>query len=75
MSFDAWIVGFGLSRSIIDLNLLSAHAAYVIWCAIILFDLYLLYRYFLLRRVRGEIVPLLSSFKSTVSQNISRQRA
>lgn len=69
MSFDAWIVGFGLSRSIIDLNLLSAHAAYIIWCAIILFDLYLLYRYFVLRRFRGEIVPLLSNFKSTVSQN------
>ena len=75
MSFDAWIVGFGLSRSIIDLNLLSAHAAYIIWCVIILFDLYLLYRYFVLRQFRGEIVPLLSSFKSTVSQNISRQRA
>jgi uncharacterized protein len=75
MSFDAWIVGFGLSRSIIDLNLLSAHGAYITWCAIILFDVCLLYRYFVLRRVRGEIVPLLSNFKSTVSQNISRQRA
>src|SRR5437588_6718814 len=31
MSFDAWIVGFGLARTIIDLRLLSAAQAYSIW--------------------------------------------
>ncbi len=31
MSFDAWIVGFGLARSIIDLKLLSSSGAYGVW--------------------------------------------
>src|ERR1700736_5405080 len=52
MSFDAWIVGFGLARSIIDLKLLSAPGAYSVWGAVILFDVYLLYRYFAGGQVR-----------------------
>jgi uncharacterized membrane protein YfcA len=54
MSFDAWIVGFGLARSIIDLKLLSASGAYSVWGAVILFDLYLLYQYFTGGRVRAR---------------------
>jgi len=46
MSFDAWIVGFGLARSIIDLKLMASTWAYSVWAAIILFDLILLYQYF-----------------------------
>jgi uncharacterized protein len=46
MSFDAWIVGFGLARSIIDLKLMANTWAYSVWGAIILFDLILLYQYF-----------------------------
>jgi len=46
MSFDAWIVGFGLARSIIDLKLLSSTGAYGVWATVILFDLILLYQYF-----------------------------
>jgi len=52
MSFDAWIVGFGLARSIIDLKLLSASGAYSVWGAVIFFDLYLLYQYFAGGRIR-----------------------
>jgi hypothetical protein len=52
MSFDAWIVGFGLARSIIDLKLLSSSGAYGIWAAVILFDLILLYQYFAGGRIR-----------------------
>ena len=52
MSFDAWIVGFGLARSIIDLKLLSAAGAYSIWAAVIAFDLFLLYQYFVAGRLR-----------------------
>lgn len=52
MSFDAWIVGFGLARSIIDLKLLAATGAYGIWAAVIVFDLYLLYQYFVAGRFR-----------------------
>jgi uncharacterized membrane protein YfcA len=54
MSFDAWIVGFGLARSIIDLKLLSASGAYSVWGVVILFDLYLLYQYFVGGRFRAR---------------------
>jgi hypothetical protein len=52
MSFDAWIVGFGLARSIIDLKLLSSSGAYGVWAAVIAFDLVLLYQYFAGGRIR-----------------------
>ena len=54
MSFDAWIVGFGLARSIIDLKLLSAAGAYSVWGVVILFDCYLLYQYFAGGRIRAR---------------------
>jgi uncharacterized protein len=54
MSFDAWIVGFGLARSIIDLKLLAASGAYSVWGVVILFDLYLLYQYFVAGRFRAR---------------------
>ncbi len=54
MSFDAWIVGFGLARSIIDLKLLSAAGAYSVWGVVILLDCYLLYHYFAGGRIRAR---------------------
>jgi uncharacterized protein len=62
MSFDAWIVGFGLARSIIDLKLLSAPGAYSVWGIVILFDLYLLYQYF----VAGRFQPRTESHSFAV---------
>jgi uncharacterized protein len=55
MSFDAWIVGFGLSHTLVELKLLGSLDAYSIWAAVILFDLYLLYRYFVTGRLRIRI--------------------
>ena len=46
MSFDAWIVGFGLSRVLIALQLLASPAAYAVWLSIIVIDGYLLYLFF-----------------------------
>jgi uncharacterized membrane protein YfcA len=46
MSFDAWIVGFGLSRVVIELNIAGSPAAYAIWLVVILIDAVLLYRFF-----------------------------
>ena len=46
MSFDAWIVGFGLSRVLIVLQLLGRPAAYGVWLSVAIFDLYLLYLFF-----------------------------
>ena len=54
MSFDAWIVGFGLSRTIIELKLLHPSAAYGLWAMVILFDFYLLYQYFVMGRFRAR---------------------
>src|SRR5215471_19704206 len=55
MSFDAWIVGFGLARTFLELGLLSSSAAYSIWGVVILFDLYLLYRYFERGRIAARV--------------------
>lgn len=55
MSFDAWIVGFGLARAIIDLKLLGSSGAYGIWGSVVVFDLYLLYQYFVSGRF--ELLP------------------
>src|ERR1700732_5136960 len=46
MSFDAWIVGFGLSRGLIELNLLETPWAYGVMAVTILIDIYLLYIFF-----------------------------
>src|SRR5690242_14357553 len=43
MSFDAWVVGFGLSRVLIDLNLMASPWAYWVMAAAILIDAWLLY--------------------------------
>ncbi|MGY3606305.1 MULTISPECIES: sulfite exporter TauE/SafE family protein [unclassified Bradyrhizobium] len=46
MSFDAWVVGFGLSRALIELALMQSPWAYGVMAATILIDLYLLYTFF-----------------------------
>jgi uncharacterized protein len=46
MSFDAWVVGFGLSRVLIDLKLMESPWAYSAMAINILIDSYLLYIFF-----------------------------
>lgn len=46
MSFDAWVVGFGLSRVLIELKLMESPWAYSVMAAAILVDSYLLYFFF-----------------------------
>ncbi len=46
MSFDVWVVGFGLSRVLIDLKVLQGPLAYSVMAAAILLDLFLLLNYF-----------------------------
>jgi uncharacterized protein len=50
MSFDAWVVGFGLSRVLIDLKLMASPWAYGVMAATILIDSSLLYVFFTLRK-------------------------
>jgi uncharacterized membrane protein YfcA len=46
MSFDVWVVGFGLSRVLIDLKVMQGSLAYSVMVAAVLLDLYLLLNYF-----------------------------
>jgi uncharacterized protein len=46
MSFDAWIVAFGLSKLIHDLKLVPSNSAYLLLLAVIVLDVFLLYRFF-----------------------------
>ena len=46
MSFDAWIVGFGVSTVLQDINLVQGAAAYLFLAAVIAIDGVLLYRFF-----------------------------
>ena len=50
MSFDAWVVGFGLSRVVIDLKLMESPWAYSVMVVAILLDTYLLYVFFTVQR-------------------------
>src|SRR6266496_4943964 len=46
MSFDAWVVGFGFSRVLIDLNLMESPWAYGVLVVTLLIDACLLYVFF-----------------------------
>ncbi len=46
MSFDAWIVGFGLSTLLKDLQLVNSNAAFLVLVAVGVLDTWLLYRFF-----------------------------
>jgi uncharacterized membrane protein YfcA len=51
MSFDAWVVGFGLSRLVRDLGLVAGSRGYLILLAVIVLDAWLLYRFFAAHQV------------------------
>ena len=46
MSFDAWVVAFGLSKLIHDLKLVPSNSAYLLLLGVIVLDACLLYRFF-----------------------------
>jgi uncharacterized membrane protein YfcA len=54
MSFDAWIVGFGLSTLLKDLHLVESNAAYLVLVAVGLLDTWLLYRFFTIQLPRAK---------------------
>src|SRR6266849_4055803 len=55
MSFDAWVVGFGFSRVLIDLNLMESPWAYSVMAVTILIDMYLLYIFFTVQRAASKV--------------------
>lgn len=56
MSFDAWIVAFGLSRLLNELGLVQSRAAYLVLVGVGLFDIWLLYRFFSVSHDTGSTV-------------------
>jgi uncharacterized membrane protein YfcA len=50
MSFDVWVVGFGLSRVLIGLKLVQGPMAYSAMVTAVLLDIYLLYAFFRTRK-------------------------
>jgi uncharacterized membrane protein YfcA len=46
MSFDAWVVGFGISTLLHDLAIIKGPAAYLVLVGVIILDAWLLYRFF-----------------------------
>jgi uncharacterized membrane protein YfcA len=55
MSFDAWVVGFGLSRVLIELELVPSPWAYAVLGATIAVDVYLLYSFFTAKARRAGV--------------------
>jgi uncharacterized membrane protein YfcA len=50
MSFDAWIVAFGISTLLRDLHLVESRAAFGVLACVVLLDAWLLQRFFAARR-------------------------
>jgi len=46
MSFDAWVVGFGLSALLKDLEIVASNAAFLLLGVVVVLDVWLLYRFF-----------------------------
>jgi uncharacterized protein len=59
MSFDAWVVGFGLSTLLRDLRLVAGAPAYLVLAAVIVIDAAMLYRFFTSpHRVADQVMPV-----------------
>ena len=54
MSFDGWVVGFGLSRVLIELDLIESPWAYSVMAVTILIDAYLLYTFFTVQKTASN---------------------
>src|SRR5882762_9226367 len=61
MSFDAWVVGFGFSRVLIDLNLMDSPWAYSVMAVTVLIDIYLLYIFFTVQKAASKRSQTLSA--------------
>ena len=69
MSFDAWVVAYGLSALLKELGLVPSNAAYLLLVAVALLDLVILYRFFAVQ------VPLLKQAEAWLRPPRPRQTA
>jgi hypothetical protein len=61
MSFDAWIVGFGLSTLLKELRLVENNLAYLVLVAVALIDAWLLYWFFAIQLPRVKRAEALAA--------------
>lgn len=66
MSFDAWIVGFGLSTLLQQLRLVESNLAYLVLVGVGLLDTLLLYRFFSIQLPMVKRAEALAETQSTV---------
>ena len=64
MSFDAWIVGFGLSSLLKELRLVESNLAYLVLVGVAILDTWLLYRFFAVQLPMVKRAETLASEKS-----------
>ncbi len=57
MSFDAWVVAFGLSKLLNDLRLVNGKSAYLVLLGVVVLDAWLLYRFFALHVAAEVSIP------------------
>ena len=77
MSFDVWVVGFGLSRVLIDLKLIQSPWAYTLMAIAIVIDIYLLYIFFTTQRpaaLETEASPALSASSGNRPDRAGREQ-
>jgi membrane protein implicated in regulation of membrane protease activity len=58
MSFDAYVVAFGISRLLLELHLVETNAAYLVILLVGILDAWLLYRFFSGLAAEPELPPL-----------------
>jgi uncharacterized membrane protein YfcA len=61
MSFDAWIVGFGVSSVLRDVKLVEGPDAYLFLATVVLIDVCMLWRFFTVANVTEPISPAVAS--------------
>ena len=65
MSFDAWVVGFGISTLLHELGLVEGGPAYLVLAAVIVVDAAMLYRFFSKgTQTEGERAPVPANLTS-----------
>jgi hypothetical protein len=74
MSFDAWIVAFGLSRLLNELQLVEGNAAYTVLVVVAAIDIWLLYRFFKAPGPRPQASGLAQALDSPAARGL-RPRA
>lgn len=58
MSFDAWVVAFGISTALRDVKIVEGSKAFLFLAAVVLIDAWLLYRFFSKPATQAAAVPL-----------------